>query len=266
MATSSRPFVAVRPGNHPTSLPVAAMFPDPPTDNVGTRGSSLPCTAPPPRRRDRGIVRPVIIGGVLVGAALVGTGAVGLDLFDNPFSTTTVDRSPAPILTELRDLGEYHAAQASFEVIVDQEQDVNLVPQFLAGERVQFVAIGDVDALVDFTELACQRRSGSTSTSGAVTITLPSPTIAAPVLDHEQSHVMNRDRGLLDRIGGVFVDSPTTEHELLVAARGEDGRRGCAVPISSSVPSRTRRRCCAACSAAARVRTMSRCGSSPPSR
>ena len=76
----------------------------------------------PATRRDRGIIRPVIIGGVLVGAALVGTGVVGLDLFDNPLSTTTVDRSPAPILTELRDLGEYHAAQASFEVIVDQEQ------------------------------------------------------------------------------------------------------------------------------------------------
>ena len=174
----------------------------------------------PATRRDRGIVRPVIIGGVLVGAALVGTGAVGLDLFDNPLSTTTVDRSPAPILTELRDLGEYHAAQASFEVIVDQEQDVNLVPQFLAGERVQFVAIGDVDALVDFTGLGAASIRVD-DTSGAVTITLPSPTIAAPVLDHEQSHVMNRDRGILDRMGSAFVDSPTTEHELLVAAEGK---------------------------------------------
>jgi Protein of unknown function (DUF4230) len=168
-------------------------------------------------RRDRGIIRPIITGGVLVGAVLIGAGVAGLDLFDNPLATTTVDHSPAPILTELRDLGDYHAAQASFEVIVDQEQDVNLVPQFVAGERVQFVAIGNVDALVDFTGLG-EAAIVVDPESGAVRITLPSPTIGTPVLDHDQSHVMNRDRGILNRMGGAFVDSPTTERELVLAA------------------------------------------------
>ena len=160
---------------------------------------------------------------MLAGAVLVGTGVVGLDLFHNPLSTTTVDRSPAPILTELRDLGEYHAAQASFEVIVDEEQDVNLVPQFVAGERVQFVAIGSVDAIVDFSGVG-ETSIAVDQESGAVTITLPSPTIGSPVLDHDQSHVMNRDRGILNRMGGAFVDDPTSRARPAPGRRGEDGR------------------------------------------
>lgn len=172
-------------------------------------------------RRDpgiaRGIVRPIVTGGALVGAVLVAAGLLGVDLLDNPLSTETVDRSPAPILTELRDLGEYHAAQAGFELIVDREQDVNLVPQFLAGERVQYVAVGKVDALVDFSGVA-DRSIAVDEEAGAVTITLPAPVLAAPEIDHDRSHVMNRDRGVLNRVGGAFVDSPTTEHDLLLAA------------------------------------------------
>jgi hypothetical protein len=134
--------------------------------------------------------------------------------------TETVDRSPAPILTELRDLAEFHAAQASFEVIIDQEEDVNLVPQFLAGERVQYVAIGTVDAVVDFTALDAADIAID-ETASAVTITLPGATLAAPVIDHSRSHVMNRDRGVIDRISGALVDSPTGEHDLLLAAEAK---------------------------------------------
>ena len=39
-----------------------------------------------------------------------------------------------------------------------------------------------------------------------------------PVLDHDQSHVMNRDRGLLNRLGGIFNDNPTSEASLYDAA------------------------------------------------
>ena len=49
-------------------------------------------------------------------------------------------------------------------------------------------------------------------------MTLPAPTIADPVIDHEQSHVMNRDRGLFNRLGGLFSDNPTSEAALYDAA------------------------------------------------
>lgn len=176
-------------------------------------------------RRARGVtrpspVRPFVAGAVAAAVAVVGVGVLGAGWLDNPFSTATVDHSPPPVLTELRDLADFHAAQARFEVIVDHEDDVNLVPQFLAGERVQFVAVGSVDAIVDFTGIdASSVEVGDDGRS--VTVTVPAPYLAAPAIEHDLSHVMNRDRGLLDRVGGALVDSPTGERELLLAAEAK---------------------------------------------
>ena len=159
-----------------------------------------------------------LITGIAFIAALIAVGAVVIgQLLGTPFSTETIDRSPPPVLVNLRDLSEYHAAQAQFEVTIDQEDDVAWMPSALAGERVQFVGVGSVDAVVDFTRLpAGAVVVGDDGTS--VVVTLPSPVLAGPVLDHEQSHVMNRDRGLFNRVGGVFSDNPTSEDELYEAA------------------------------------------------
>ena len=157
---------------------------------------------------------PSFVGGLTVGVALVVAAAVLIGgFFDTPFSTTKVDHSPPPVLVDLRDLSEYHAAQAQFEVTLDIEHDVSFLPDALAGERVQFVGIGTVDAVVDFTNLS----TGAVVVSEdgtSVVVTLPRPELAEPVLDHDQSHVMNRDRGLLNRVGGVFSDNPTSEDAL----------------------------------------------------
>ena len=53
----------------------------------------------------------------------------------------------------------------------------------------------------------------------SVTISLPPPTLSAPHLDLDQSQVVSRDRGLLDRLGSVFSDTPTGERELQLAAQ-----------------------------------------------
>ena len=52
----------------------------------------------------------------------------------------------------------------------------------------------------------------------SVTITLPHAQLAKPVLDTAASHVVDRDRGLLDRLGSVFTESPTGEQSLYAAA------------------------------------------------
>ena len=140
--------------------------------------------------------------------------AIGWNLL--PFQTTEKDHSPPPILTELRQLSGSAAARAQFEVVVDQE-DVRFLPQAIAGERVQFVAVGTVDAVIDLTRLPTDAVRYDVETDSAV-VYLPRPTIAEPVLDVAQSHVMNRDRGLLNRLGGIFNDNPTSELALYEAA------------------------------------------------
>ena len=165
-------------------------------------------------RRDRrgGFFRSLLGTGVIA-ALLVAGVVVGFKLLGSPFSTTEKDHSPPPILLELKSLSSYHAAQARLEVTLDIEKDVKWVPSFIAGERVQFVGIGTVDATVNFDGLD-QRRIQVDETGKAVTISLPHATMMDPVLDRKESHVMNRDRGLLNRVGGIFVDNPTSEAAL----------------------------------------------------
>lgn len=143
--------------------------------------------------------------------------AVGLPLvwrwLGTPFATKEVDRSAPPVLTQLRDLSDYHAASGEFEVLVDFEKDVKWLPSVIAGERVFFVGVGSVDATVDFATLGDQAVSMNAART-EVTITLPEPTLTKAVVDPERSHVANRDRGFLNRLSGVFTDNPTSEQEL----------------------------------------------------
>src|SRR5918996_360084 len=70
----------------------------------------------------------------------------------NPFASETIDRSRPAVLQSIRDLSEYRASSGHFEVIVDIQHDTPL-PAGLLGQRTLFVAVGDVDAVVDFSGL-----------------------------------------------------------------------------------------------------------------
>ena len=167
-----------------------------------------------------GFVRSVVVAGAVVVALVVAAGIVGWKL--SPFSTERKDHSPPPILAELRELSDFHAAQAEFEVVIDQEDDVRFLPQVIAGERVQYVAVGTVDAVVDLATLPEDAIHYDEEANRAV-VYLPRPAIGEPVIDLEQSHVMNRDRGLFNRLGGMFSDNPTGEEALIRAAQEKMG-------------------------------------------
>jgi hypothetical protein len=169
-------------------------------------------TARPRARRGASVAVAAL---VIVGLIAVASFVAGR-LFDWPFATSTVDRSPTPALLELADLAEYHAAVGEFQVLVDVEKDVRFVPEALAGERVLYIGVGSVDAVVDFTDL--DDDAVRIDDDGAVTIVLSTPRLEQPVLDVEQSHVAGRDRGILDRLGGLFSDSPTGERDLQISA------------------------------------------------
>jgi hypothetical protein len=134
----------------------------------------------------------------------------------NPFKTEEVDRTGPAVLKALADLHEYRAATGSYQVMVDIEKDAKYIPGFLKGERTLFLAQGSVDAGVDFSGLGPE--SVTVGADRSVTITLPHAQLAKPVLDTAASHVVDRDRGLLDRLGSVFSDSPTGEQQLYAAA------------------------------------------------
>jgi len=188
-------------------------------DQSGRTGAPRP-SEPRPERRPRrltlrGAITTVVLGAIAVGIFLLIGALSGLLSFD-PFATSQVDRTPPVLLKQMQDLNQFRAARGTFEVNVDVENDVNLVPAFIAGERTIFNAIGNVDANVDFSRLG--NDAVVLGNDGAITVTLPSPTYAKPVVDPVRSHVAARDRGLVDRIAGVFSDDPTSERDLYVLA------------------------------------------------
>jgi hypothetical protein len=136
-----------------------------------------------------------------------------------PFGASEVDRSAPTLLTSLADLEEYHAATGTFQVVVDLERDVRFVPSLLSGERTTFLAQGSVDAIVDFSGLDGSAVKASDD-GRTVTFSLPPARLDEADVDLASSRVLSRDRGVLDRVGGLFSDNPTSERE--VAALAED--------------------------------------------
>lgn len=156
-------------------------------------------------------------GTLFVAILLIAAGIVATKLISSPFKTKSVDRSAPPVLNEIHNLSEYHAAQGSFEVLVDIEKDVQNVPSAILGSRVLFMGVGTVDAVVDFTTMTDSAISLSPD-GKSITVVLPRARLTEPVIDYTQSRVLSRDRGILDRLGGVFSDSPTSDSDLYVAA------------------------------------------------
>ena len=79
------------------------------------------------------------------------------------------------------------------------------------------LAVGSVEAVVDFSGMT-EGDINVGATGRDVTVTLPQPDLSDVMIDHSATEVIDRDRGVLDRIGGMFTDSPTTDRDLLIAA------------------------------------------------
>jgi len=123
----------------------------------------------------------------------------------NLFGTERHERVQPPVLKSLQDLAEYHAATANLQTVVEISHDASYVPSFIAGDDTKFLAVGSVDASVDFSRLASTAIEVSPD-GKSVTVTLPAPMYAAPHLDVDNSQVLSRDRGLVNRVGDVFTD------------------------------------------------------------
>ena len=133
----------------------------------------------------------------------------------NPFTERMIDRSRPAVLKALSNLGDYHAASGHFEVMVDVEKDTRFIPSFLKGERDLFVAAGSVDAVVDFDQIDESDITVSRDRRRA-TIFLPHARFGDVHVDPKRSYVLDRKRGIIDRVGAVFGDDANNDRELYV--------------------------------------------------
>jgi uncharacterized protein DUF4230 len=172
----------------------------------------------PPRPR-REVPWGLITVGILIIAIFGGVSWVRgvLPDFHNPFVERTIDRSGPAVLKSIQDLREYHAATGNFEQIVNLHKDTGL-PDALLGKRTLFVAVGSVDAVVDFSQVGRDAVEVSGDRRSA-TITLPRPEISDAQLDVGRSYVYDQDSGLFNQIGSLFGSGGDNQRELYVLAQ-----------------------------------------------
>ncbi len=191
-------------------------------------------------RPRRGVAKLVGVG--LVGVlAAVGAGRAFdlLPSISNPFGSEEVDRTGPAVLEALRDVSRYEAATGDFQVLVDVEEDAAYLPDAIRGERTLFLAQGTVDASVDFTGVTDD--AIRVAEDGSVTVTLPEATLSEPRIDAEASRVVDRDRGLLDRLGSVLSDDPTDDSDLYVRAEDRLGEAAAEAGLADRAEANTRR-------------------------
>ncbi len=106
--------------------------------------------------------------------------------------------SESAVVLGVQRLNELATVKQTVQVIVTEEENESILtqplPEFLTGEKLLLVAVGEVEAGVDLDELGDDdvRVVGKT-----VTIDLPDAHILGSSLDEDQTKLYDRDRGLL---------------------------------------------------------------------
>jgi hypothetical protein len=133
----------------------------------------------------------------------------------------------------MRDLSRYVAADGTFQVIVDLQENKDNVPEFLINQRTLFVGAGTVEAYVDFGALADDAIVPNADGT-AVQIKLPAPQLGQAALDMKASYTVTEERGLLNRIGDAFDKDPNQQQRVYQLAQ----ERITAAAVSSKLAER----------------------------
>jgi hypothetical protein len=167
------------------------------------------------RRTSRALaLAAAVVGALVLLPALI----PGLDSL-NPFKTETKDNSGPVLLKSLTRLSEYHAATANLQVPVEVRRDVKHLPDFIAGSKTLVMASGTVDGIVDFRGLR-GRNVVTNDDRTAVTITLPAARLSQARVDLKETHVVDTDRGIVNRVGeAVGNGDPDQERQLLALSQ-----------------------------------------------
>jgi hypothetical protein len=163
-----------------------------------------------------------VFGGIMVFAGIVGVlcaGYLGLaafkllpSFFKNPFSSQVTQDAGPVLLESIKDKSEFLAAEGNYQVVVTYEEDRQYIPSWLSGCKAIFVSNGSVNATVDVSTLT-QDAIKISSDGKEITVTLPEPKLSDVNTDVSESYVLAQDRGVWDRITGMFSSDPSCASE-----------------------------------------------------
>jgi len=109
--------------------------------------------------------------------------------------TPTIIPDPVTIIHEVRSLARLETMKFSVEKIITAETRQGAF-EWLLGDKLIFVAHGEVIAGVDLNELDAEDLNVK---NGVLYVNLPDPEIFVTVVDNEQSYVYDRDTGLFTK-------------------------------------------------------------------
>lgn len=142
-----------------------------------------------------------LIGCLVFTVATVGGATRAIDLVRNVLDggeIMVIDRQPA-VITQMRELGRLESASYTVEKVLEGGVDQgNDLLNLLLGDRLLFIAHGEVIAGVDLTELADEDVVVSDDRQ-SVTLRLPPARVLTQRLDNELSRVYDREQGLLTK-------------------------------------------------------------------
>ena len=103
-----------------------------------------------------------------------------------------------PVVLGIRQLNELATVEQTIQVVVTEEENAEIfqqpLPEFLTGEKLLLVAVGEVEAGVNLDEL---REEDVRIIGETVIIDLPEARILDTSLDEDATTLYDRDRGLL---------------------------------------------------------------------
>lgn len=148
---------------------------------------------------------------------------LGTDLRNQvPLRETVVIRADAPtVIRRVQALSKLETSRYTLEKILDAERTRQYVPEFLAGEKLVFVAHGEVVGGVDLSRLG---REDVRVSGDSISVDLPEPEILYSRIDNEKSYVYERETGLFSEPDKDLESKVrATAEEQLRASALEDG-------------------------------------------
>jgi hypothetical protein len=139
----------------------------------------------------------------------------------------------------MRDLSKYDAATGSFQVIVDLETDTPFLPSEIVGQRTLFVAVGTVDAYVDFSRLGSDAIQVSNDRT-SVQVRLPHAALDKPNLDPQHSYVFAEQSGIVNRVQQFFAQTPDDQARLYQVAAKKIGDAAAQSGLAARAEANTR--------------------------
>ncbi len=155
---------------------------------------------------------------LLLGIALIVSLVLGYFSLRNKY---TFNRDHTAVVKEMRELNRLESATFTIEKIIEGGKEGNALQTLLYGDRILFIAHGEVVAGVDLSQI---KDAAIKVEDKNLTVNLPQPQIFFVKLDNEKSRVYDRQQGLLNR-GDKDLEGQTrqvAEESIRVAACESD--------------------------------------------